>query len=918
MKKLFSFRSSGSGCGNNNIVPPPSTEEQIYEDNSSGNGTSPCLRRSLSFSSADFSEGALGQRNLSRFSGHPCSSSNVSLKQSDCHSSRQSKAKCLKTVSVQNKHGVKKPGSSSSAGRHRDLSESSSYCSSDVSSQVLDRYIDGEQHQEIPKSNHSQRNHTGHENNGGKRRPPRVQYTAPASPTESAKEKPRSHSFKEAKGTQLYFSSRDWAENGFGHESPRSLAKHVIERLSRSRVLPTTSSKEFDLDGPIAVEDIYGGSLKKCPSLNSEGVCKKSWPPDRLDETTYGYNHNKILGFQKRTSFLDDNFGVLNTGEVGEDLDVELLKKSKEADERFMVLSEQLEQENFLQDGEFSVSALIQTIRNLTKERVSMALEVSSALQGRIADRASAREEPELVRTEMDSRIQRLEKEKNELQSALEKELDRRSSDWSFKLEKYQAEEHRLRERVRELAEQNVSLQREVSSFSEREQATRSRIANSELQLKDLTTIVGEARKENQNLQQNLSELGEKFRAAEGDRGCIRNNYKGKERECKELHKSIARILRTCSEQEKTIDGLRVGLSNEVRQKSYSENFDKVGKLQMEQMRLTGVEQALRKEVESCKLEVDSLRHENINLLHRLQGSRKDGGLSTFKLDQELQNHVCCLQNQGLSLLNENTQLCSKLLDYIKEKAGQTPETKQGTEVVNTGLDGHFVVEADMKIQGFKRGMASLRRSLQTVSAVLHEKSNMVILESHSNCSEDELDQINNQSLEDTIRSELKAETLLTSLLREKLYSKELDVEQLQAELASAVRGNDVLKCEVQNALDTVSCVTHELKDLELQMIKKDENIKQLENELEECTKELSIIRGILPKVSGERDLMWEEVKQYSENNMLLNSEVNLLKKKMEALDEDILLKEGQITILKDTLVKPFDLLASPDSGREY
>ena len=84
--------------------------------------------------------------------------------------------------------------------------------------------------------------------------------------------------------------------------------------------------------------------------------------------------------------------------------------------------------------------------------------------------------------------------------------------------------------------------------------------------------------------------------------------------------------------------------------------------------------------------------------------------------------------------------------------------------------------------------------------------------------------------------------------------------------------------------------------------------------------KELTILRGILPKVSQERDLMWEEVKQYSERNMLLNSEVNVLKKKIEALDEDILLKEGQITILKDTISnnKTFNLLGSPDSTREF
>ena len=102
-------------------------------------------------------------------------------------------------------------------------------------------------------------------------------------------------------------------------------------------------------------------------------------------------------------------------------------------------------------------------------------------------------------------------------------------------------------------------------------------------------------------------------------------------------------------------------------------------------------------------------------------------------------------------------------------------------------------------------------------------------------------------------------------------------------------------------------------------MLKKDENINQLQSSLQESLKEITTMRAILPKVSEERDLIWEEVKQYSERNMLLNSEVHALKKKIEALDEDVLLKEGQITILKDTLVKkPFDLLASPDSLQDF
>ncbi|KAF3679564.1 hypothetical protein FXO38_02708, partial [Capsicum annuum] len=65
---------------------------------------------------------------------------------------------------------------------------------------------------------------------------------------------------------------------------------------------------------------------------------------------------------------------------------------------------------------------------------------------------------------------------------------------------------------------------------------------------------------------------------------------------------------------------------------------------------------------------------------------------------------------------------------------------------------------------------------------------------------------------------ELKSENLLTTVLREKFYFEEMDIKQLQDDLAATVRGNDILKCEVQNALDALSCATPKLKYLELQV----------------------------------------------------------------------------------------------------
>ncbi|PHT60375.1 hypothetical protein CQW23_02738 [Capsicum baccatum] len=160
------------------------------------------------------------------------------------------------------------------------------------------------------------------------------------------------------------------------------------------------------------------------------------------------------------------------------------------------------------------------------------------------ADQVAEREaEANILQAELDSRTRRLETEKNELQSILEKELDRRSSDWSLKLEKYQIEQHRLRERERELVEQNASLQREVSSFNEKEVDTRIKMSFSEKHLEDLSKKIEQVSEENQNLRQQVTQLQAKYRVAQDNRDYVRENYQEKVKELK-LETLLTTLLR--------------------------------------------------------------------------------------------------------------------------------------------------------------------------------------------------------------------------------------------------------------------------------------------------------------------------------------------------------------------------------------
>lgn len=815
-------------------------------------------------------------------------------------------------------------------------------CLTNAPNKILDLYIDGEQQEGRPKNNSKKRSPDAVSNGcpvekktlPGSRRPRQVQSAAPVSP--SNKEQLRSFSFRESRETHHNLSTKDWKRETVRPSSPQKLAKSVVERLCQA--FPRKSKikvQDFDSQTTTTVEDIYedysmaharsdsSSSAQESSLYDHVSMCHSSDPPY---ENTKAYYMNGISGFQKQSDINVDNSmdikheNLIFSGKRENDIDVELSRKGKEAEERVMQLSEELEQMK-LENSSFSMSALFQTIRNITNDRRNLALEVTTQIHSRIAERTSASEALKQAKIDLDAQTRRLEKDKNEFQLSMEKELDRRSSEWSLKLEQYQSEEKRLRERVQELAEQNVSLQREVASLSSREVETTSTMMHSEVQLNEVTARLEQVKAEKCNLQQSVSELQEHCRGAESDRDCIKRSYKEKEKENKELQKVIARLQRICNEQEKTVTGLRQGLGEEI-SKQYSEKSNVVVKLKMEQLRLTSVEQMLRKEVESFRLEVESLRHENVNLLDRLCGTGNGECLSSFKLNQELGDRVDCLQTQCLLLLDEIGQLCGKLLGLAKGKACydlDDPRFNQAREI-GSEFDGYSVVECDMKFQSSMRRVENLRRSLQSMSSILQEKSNLSALESNRTDGSTLGDTVMGQLLEGDVEFELKAERLVTKILREKLCFKELELEQLQAELATSIRGHDILRCELQRAQDSISSLTHKLKDLELQMLKKDENITLIQGDLQECLNELMVTRGILPKITQERDLMWEEVKQCSEKNMLLNCEVNSLKKKIESLDEDILMKEGQITILKDSIVnKPFDILFnSPTSMKEF
>ncbi|XP_042399034.1 myosin-11-like isoform X2 [Zingiber officinale] len=725
------------------------------------------------------------------------------------------------------------------------------------------------------------------------------------------KENTRNHSFRETSPIPHHHSTRDWTNDDFKLASPSRQTRNA-EKLCHAFSAKVNKTQDYDSRTITSIEELHDGMSQ--PSLSSNCFSELHVPETTSYEDVEDYCADELLNVQGQKGLLEDaitdaRFIDMISNKTKEDIaDEELQRKVKELEEKFMLLSDETPETLICRAKNSNLTAVLQIIHNINEDRKCLTLELSSQIKSRLSERYSTEERFRQWKTELGTRTRRLEKEKTDIQSSLEIELDQRENDWLLKFENFEAEEQRLRDRVRELAEQNVSLQREISLLKTSEVDAQSRIMNSEKQINEMTASLEDMRIGNADLLQSVSELQGKHRGAEEDLDHLRGCYKEKQEENKELHKAVVKLQRICSEQERTMSGLRQGLNEELCKKAI-ENGDEIDRLKMEQLRLTGIEQMLRKEIESCRLEMESIGHENISLLERLQITNNCYGYSFFKLDQELRSRVESLQMHGLSLLDNSSCFLGELLEFIK--------CKRYDQVASMNFERIPVDDFILKYHTLKRGIENLRRNLQATMVALDDKSNLEELQRQTK-EQSKMKRLKSHVTEDEMLLNIRAEAILSRLLKENLFSRELEYEQLQADFARSIRARDVLQNANQRLQDEVSCLSHKMKDLELQILKKDETIAQLHQEIQTSMTDLNAVQSMLQTVSTENNELWEEVKRLRKTNMVLENEIVSLRKKIESLEEDILLKEGQICILKDSLEKPFDTLYTTKGMKEF
>ncbi|KAJ7514968.1 hypothetical protein O6H91_23G067100 [Diphasiastrum complanatum] len=681
-----------------------------------------------------------------------------------------------------------------------------------------------------------------------------------------------------------------------------------------------------------------------------------------------------------------------------------------------------------------SIRFMKQIIEQLQEETKLLALEVVSEVKVRIFEREKVWEIVELMKKETELFLNNLERHKMQNQTNLENELQRREAEWCSKLKRMQAEERRLRERVRELAEEKIGLQKELAAVASKGTALTAKARTFEIQtdlhkkrLEDTETTILE-------LRQSLMTSHRRTREAERELDEVKKNYTEKDVENIDLRRLIGRLQQLCTDHEKSIQGLWQAIKRGVGAGTRSEDEGQALGLQHELVRLSGVEQKLRNDLELSRREVTTIRRELRHLVDQLKTEKTDVAPSMNSKDKEYQEHLHTLQTRIKELQNENHISIVKLKAALKEKqdlltssevlnsvraclegdvkalqqelmqekdklrgkkmnfewlerredaiskdvsvvafegrpvsqdsysfgkeeiSDEKPDVKvkvcQTLEVTTQQLvltnekvdvltdklserESQLLdakAECDKKeevIKTLQQNLYDMKKALDTQSRrilqlhgrneelfVSYNSKQTEFLELQTNLRKEaertrnlnlEVQQVKQQLRE--LQGETKAQELHCEFLREKLCSREVELDHSLVAATSSTQHHDILQREIlllQTSLHESNQRVLNLEDQgeykSEQLSRKEEKAEFLQAEYDRIQQELLRLRKDLFKVSRQRDDVQREAEDLGREALRMSAEVEVLRRKVNQLEEDIMLKDGQLAILQGSL----------------
>ncbi|KAJ7519920.1 hypothetical protein O6H91_20G060200 [Diphasiastrum complanatum] len=551
------------------------------------------------------------------------------------------------------------------------------------------------------------------------------------------------------------------------------------------------------------------------------------------------------------------------------------------------------------------------TIKELQEAKRSLALEVAAELRQRIAERDSAKRMMGFIKTAVDSYVKVSEREKQELQSGLEKELESKH-----------VENTELRERIKKLEEEKAGLQIELTSVSSQDNVLGEKVRNFELLMKGHRKRVEEAEKTILHLRQASVYAQKRHKEVEEELQALRKSNQEREGENHVLRRSLSRLQQLCQDHENNKKQVAYQcLNKSPSDGDYFKHWNKT-QLQQELLRLSRIEKTLQGELYASRLEANTLSCQLKSLEEKLRSKEGDACISKSNIENSF------FKSQTLALQSENSRWLQAALND-ENRSTEAFETSKVSQSLQFGVEGAKLLNEMLDAELFDSRAESCtreeavedryqiigyaRKSLDTESELFqqHTERNEELVR-HCNAknhktlyspkqpkekiegqtSQVDLEQANG-NLEEFRRGNRVQETKL-ELLREKLTSKEVELELLKEKCKALSQCRGVVQSENTQLQSVLINVNKRVAQLENKLREKEEKIVSLEELKEESLLEILRLRK-------ERDDMQKQAEDLGREALRMSAQVEVLRRKANQLEEDVLLKEGQISILKGT-----------------
>jgi hypothetical protein len=273
---------------------------------------------------------------------------------------------------------------------------------------------------------------------------------------------------------------------------------------------------------------------------------------------------------------------------------------------------------------------------------------------------------------------------------------------------------------------------------------------------------------------------------------------------------------------------------------------------------------------------------------------------SLYGLREALKNHHGCFKDDDDAAALGSSKKKKKKMNKMNKNNNQELLQLQSWEL-------YRLSDLESATDGLRRELAAARRETtllrfenkSLLDRLRHKSAGAAAAATSKSRSKLITHHLITQLAEDEEEKELAGASKCELMLQEYVVSLEEDLRQSQAHCTLLLQDQEELSLERYELLCSLADAYLRLSELEKELNQRVELMKELETDLDKSTLASKQKSKELALVVKERDELRKEGDSMAQEALHMSLELELLNRRLRQLDEELLLKDGQISILR-------------------